>query len=69
MTSDIPAPVASMPRIGDPAPSFTGVSTQGPINFPADYSGKWVVFFSHPADFTPVSVSYTHLTLPTTPYV
>ena len=43
-----------MPRIGDPAPSFSAVSTQGPINFPADYSGKWVIFFSHPADFTPV---------------
>lgn len=26
----------------------------GPINFPIDYEGKWVVFFSHPADFTPV---------------
>lgn len=46
-----------MPRIGDRAPSFTAVSTQGPINFPADYSGKWVIFFSHPADFTPVCTS------------
>ena len=46
-----------VPRIGDPAPSFTAVSTQGPINFPADYSGKWVIFFSHPADFTPVCTS------------
>jgi peroxiredoxin (alkyl hydroperoxide reductase subunit C) len=49
--------VAGMPRIGDPAPSFTAQSTQGPINFPADYSGKWVIFFSHPADFTPVCTS------------
>ncbi len=32
-------------------------STQGPVNFPADYSGKWVIFFSHPADFTPVCTS------------
>lgn len=47
----------SMPRIGDPAPSFTAETTQGPINFPADYSGKWVIFFSHPADFTPVCTS------------
>jgi len=56
-TSETPAPAVSMPRIGDPAPSFTGVTTQGPINFPADYSGKWVIFFSHPADFTPVCTS------------
>ena len=48
------SPVVGMPRIGDTAPSFTADSTQGPINFPADYSGKWVIFFSHPADFTPV---------------
>lgn len=44
----------SMPLIGDDAPSFEAVTTQGKINFPADYKGKWVVLFSHPADFTPV---------------
>ncbi len=43
-----------MPRIGDPAPSFTAVTTQGEINFPGDFEGSWVIFFSHPADFTPV---------------
>jgi len=43
-----------LPLIGDPAPSFKAVTTQGPINFPEDFKGKWVVFFSHPADFTPV---------------
>jgi peroxiredoxin 2/4 len=43
-----------MPLIGDDAPSFTAVTTQGQINFPEDYKGKWVIFFSHPADFTPV---------------
>ncbi|MDI3315227.1 MAG: peroxiredoxin [Mycobacterium sp.] len=43
-----------MPRIGDPAPAFTAVTTEGEIHFPADYQGKWVIFFSHPADFTPV---------------
>ncbi|TXI52299.1 MAG: peroxiredoxin [Mycolicibacter arupensis] len=46
-----------MPRIGDPAPAFTAVTTQGEINFPGDYAGKWVILFSHPADFTPVCTS------------
>jgi peroxiredoxin (alkyl hydroperoxide reductase subunit C) len=55
---DIQKPqVTSMPRIGDPAPQFTAVTTQGQINFPADYKGKWVILFSHPADFTPVCTS------------
>lgn len=49
--------VISMPRIGDPAPSFKAVTTQGDINFPADYKGKWAILFSHPADFTPVCTS------------
>ena len=46
-----------MPLIGDDAPSFTATTTQGEINFPADYLGKWVILFSHPADFTPVCTS------------
>lgn len=46
--------VARMPLLDDDAPAFTAVTTQGPINFPADYKGKWVILFSHPADFTPV---------------
>lgn len=44
----------NLPLIGDPAPAFTAETTQGEINFPADYQGKWVILFSHPADFTPV---------------
>ncbi|BBX69333.1 peroxiredoxin [Mycolicibacterium psychrotolerans] len=56
-TSELAAPIAGMPRIGDPAPSFTAETTQGEINFPADYLGKWVILFSHPADFTPVCTS------------
>ncbi|HOZ48595.1 MAG TPA: peroxiredoxin [Candidatus Hydrogenedentes bacterium] len=43
-----------MPLIGDKAPEFEAESTQGLIKFPEAYEGKWVVFFSHPADFTPV---------------
>lgn len=51
------AVTTGMPRIGDPAPAFTAVTTQGEITFPADYAGSWVIFFSHPADFTPVCTS------------
>lgn len=43
-----------MPLIGDYAPNFKAVTTQGEINFPSDYKGKWIILFSHPADFTPV---------------
>ncbi len=49
--------INTMPRIGDKAPAFKAVTTQGEINFPADYAGKWVILFSHPADFTPVCTS------------
>ena len=43
-----------MPLIGEKAPAFEAETTQGNISFPKDYKGKWVIFFSHPADFTPV---------------
>ena len=49
--------IISMPRIGDKAPEFKAVTTQGPIDFPKDYEGDWVILFSHPADFTPVCTS------------
>lgn len=43
-----------IPLIGDIAPDFYASTTNGPINFPQDFKGNWVVFFSHPSDFTPV---------------
>ncbi|HCU57746.1 MAG TPA: peroxiredoxin [Anaerolineaceae bacterium] len=49
--------ITPMPRIGDKAPEFTAVTTQGNIHFPNDYKGNWVILFSHPADFTPVCTS------------
>ena len=49
--------VFQMPRIGDEAPEFKAITTQGEINFPSDYTGKWKILFSHPADFTPVCTS------------
>lgn len=42
------------PLIGDTAPKFTAITTNGKINFPNDYIGHWVILFSHPMDFTPV---------------
>jgi alkyl hydroperoxide reductase subunit AhpC len=41
-------------RIGDEAPDFTAETTEGQIRFHDFIGDKWVVFFSHPKDFTPV---------------
>mgnify|MGYP003634624107 FL=1 len=49
--------IFAMPRIGDAAPKFKAITTQGDINFSDNYVGKWVILFSHPADFTPVCTS------------
>jgi peroxiredoxin 2/4 len=46
--------INTMPRIGDIAPDFEAVTTTGKLKF-SDYNkDSWVIFFSHPADFTPV---------------
>ena len=45
--------VNSLPRLNEPAPNFEAKTTKGAIKL-SDYKGKWVVLFSHPADFTPV---------------
>lgn len=40
-------------RMGDVAPDFEARSTRGPVRL-SEFRGRWLVFFSHPADFTPV---------------
>ncbi len=45
----------NMPLLGDKFATLENVkTTEGVMNIPADYKGKWFVLFSHPADFTPV---------------
>ncbi|MCA8968869.1 MAG: peroxiredoxin [Planctomycetes bacterium] len=43
----------TLPRLNEPAPDFEAVTTHGTRKL-ADYRGKWLILFSHPADFTPV---------------
>ncbi len=43
----------AMPRLNEPAPAFEAKTTHG-VKKLSDYKGKWLVLFSHPADFTPV---------------
>ena len=45
--------IVSLPRINEAAPDFKVRTTQGDRSL-ADYKGKWLILFSHPADFTPV---------------
>lgn len=45
---------AGLPLLGEKIPSLEVVTTHGVKNIPEDYKGKWLVLFSHPADFTPV---------------
>jgi len=46
--------LTTMPRIGDTAPDFEAVTTKGKIKLSEYAKDKWIVLFSHPADFTPV---------------
>ncbi len=52
MEQDIYAHPA-MPQLNKPAPDFNAPSTHGEVRL-GDYRGKWLILFSHPADFTPV---------------
>ncbi|MBM4294768.1 MAG: peroxiredoxin [Deltaproteobacteria bacterium] len=45
--------IRPMPRIGDPAPVFEADTTWGRLAL-EDFKDRWVILFSHPADFTPV---------------
>ena len=46
-------PMYTFPRLNEPAPDFEAPTTHG-VRRLSDYRGKWLVLFSHPADFTPV---------------
>ena len=46
--------IFSIPMLGDKFPELKVQTTHGPMTLPGDLQGKWFVFFSHPADFTPV---------------
>ena len=43
----------AMPRLNEAAPEFEAKTTQGMKKL-SDYRGRWLILFSHPADFTPV---------------
>ena len=59
--TDITLHPAAAPRLNDPAPGFAARSTAGPVAL-SSYRGRWLVFFSHPADFTPVCTTELGLT-------
>ncbi len=57
MTKQSATLTTTIPVLGEDAPAFVAQTTGGTIRFPQDYKGKWVILFSHPADFTPVCTS------------
>lgn len=56
MDHQLSAAAARPVRIGDPAPEFAARTTAGDVSL-SDYRGRWLLFFSHPGDFTPVCTS------------
>ena len=55
MSEQSPPPCAGL-RIGDVAPDFEARSTVGPVKL-SSFRNRWLILFSHPADFTPVCTS------------
>ena len=53
MENEQQTPVSGLPRLNEQAPAFKAKTTHGERSL-ADYKGKWLILFSHPADFTPV---------------
>jgi peroxiredoxin (alkyl hydroperoxide reductase subunit C) len=53
MTDTSNSPATTLPRMNEPAPDFKAKTTHGDRSL-SDYKGKWLILFSHPADFTPV---------------
>lgn len=53
MTHETAQPPCAGLRIGDTAPEFEARSTMGPVRL-SEFKGRWLILFSHPADFTPV---------------
>ena len=53
MTETVTAGTAGLPQLNAPAPDFEAPTTAG-VKKLSDYRGKWLILFSHPADFTPV---------------
>jgi peroxiredoxin (alkyl hydroperoxide reductase subunit C) len=52
----VASPAARPPLLNEPAPAFHARTTQGERSL-EDYRGRWLIFFAHPADFTPVCTS------------
>ncbi|MCK5687948.1 peroxiredoxin [Myxococcota bacterium] len=52
-TAENSSPVQQLPRLNEKAPAFEAPTTHG-VKKLSDYEGKWLILFSHPADFTPV---------------
>ena len=53
VSTNLPTSQPALPRLGEAAPQFEAVTTQGNLKL-ADFEGSWLILFSHPADFTPV---------------